>query len=540
MSEFQSFTALDQPMPGAIFPEQLATKLAAVKQLKFPQLAQAIGKHPRFVEALWFIQHMSMQPGGLQGMSRALAAFMEPRMETPAMRAFGSRRYSATECAQVWQEIPKAHKGEIEAKLDETYGYVSECSSLLDDDEATRYEIAQRARAAELSGKQTDHLGRDAALAELLNRRNEPYLRQLCRNENAARQIEGFFQEISTGQRESTALWFCPDVLAEVIAFMDLHAARTRARIATTVVTEKVFDALDYACMERVMVRIEGESRFGKSESVETYAAMWPGRVRVVRTPSSNNEKDLFKAIAEALGIHHSFGTTGQTLKDKVEFTLRFSGLMIIFDEAAFLIPSSFSATTPPARLNWVRTAIVDRKIPCVLVVTPQSYHGAVQRFVKRTQYSIEQFLGREALRVLLPNELPHADLLAVARIHFPGADEDLLGLVAAMALQSESYLKAVENIARRARFTASKRGAKKFNLADVERAITEVMPTTAPAATVTAKLPAARPPRLARPRSRAAEVLQPAFKGAAKEFQAREIVPLIASPEGAETFATG
>jgi len=545
MSDAPSFTALDQPMPGAILPEQLAAKLAAVRQLELPQLAQAIAQQTRLVESLWCIQHMSMQPGGLSAFARDLAAFALPRFGTPFLRKFGSRPYSADECLSVWEEIPKAHRGDIEDKLDQTYGYVSECADLLHDEGATRWEVSERARRAELLGEKTDRLGRAAALEKLLYQRNEPFLRQLCQQQSAVRHLEEFFQEICTARRESPSLWFCPDVLAEVNAFMDQRAPRIRERIATTAVAEKVFDALDYACTERVMVRIEGDSRFGKSESVETYAAMWPGRVRVVRTPSSNNEKDLFKAIAEALGIHHGYGTVGHTLKNKVEFTLRFSGLMIVFDEAAFLIPSNFSATTPPARLNWVRTAIVDRKLPCVLVVTPQSYHGAVERFVKKTKYSIEQFLGREALRVSLPNELAHEDLLAVARIHFPGADEDLLGLVASMALQSESYLKAVENIARQARFNAGKRRAANFNLADVELAISEVMPSaaTAPAATSPApavaavKKSAARP---ARSRSRAAEVLQAPFRGSAKEFPAREIVPLNALPEGAETLATG
>lgn len=382
-------------------------------------------------------------------------------------------------------------------------------------------------------------LSREEALRKTLFRGNEPFLRGLCRDSNA-RQLEDYFTELCVGSRNCSGLWFCANIITELLAFMDNRAVQIERRLARTQVAEKVFDALDYASAERVMVRIEGDPRFGKTESVETWAAMWPGRARVIRTPSSNGEKDLLRAIAEAFGIQHGHSAGGETLKAKVEFVIRFGGLMMIFDEAAFLMPSNFSATTAPARLNWVRTAIVDCKVPYVLVVTPQSYHGAVSRFVKKTGYSIEQFLGREALRVNLPNELPHEDLLAVARIHFPDTDEDLLGLVAAKAMQSESYLKAVENIARRARYNATKRGAKKLTLRDVDLAISEVMPT-APALPVRpAEAPQDRKPRPARVASPAATVLQRPFRAPASSFPAREVVPLNASQEDEAALATG
>ena len=321
---------------------------------------------------------------------------------------------------------------------------------------------------------------------------------------------------------------------------MDARAAQVQRRIALTQVTEKVFNALDFANAERVMVHIEGDSRFGKTESVATWAEMWPGRARVVRTPSWNGEKDLFRAIAEAFGIHHGHSAGGEPLKAKVEFVIRHGGLMMIFDEASFLVPSNYSATTAPARLNWVRTAIVDRNVPVVLVVTPQSYHSAVSRFVKKTGYSIEQFLGREALRVQLPNELPPEDMLAVARIHFPDTDEDLLGLVVGHALQSEGYLKTVENIAKRARYIAAKRGSKTLTLKDVDRAISEVTPNrTAPTAPDAPALPV-RKPRKARRGSPAATVLQTPFRADAKHFPAREVVPLNAPQEAEAALATG
>ena len=73
-----------------------------------------------------------------------------------------------------------------------------------------------------------------------------------------------------------------------------------------TAVAKKVFDALDYALQERVMVRIEGDSRFGKTESVRAWADMRPGLARIVRVPESNSLSDLLRSVLDALGIVYS------------------------------------------------------------------------------------------------------------------------------------------------------------------------------------------------------------------------------------------
>lgn len=461
-----------------------------------------------------------MEPGGLRKFCDELAAFMQPRLGTDSQRRFGRRKYTRAECLQVWEEMPRSVRSRLE-EADEALS-LSLDESQWERDERCRREAEQR-----------------RALEKQIVEGNEPHLTKLAIDACTA-DLQEMLKSLCLSNDENVSRWWCPDVLAEVLAFVDARAETIKQRLASTAVAEQMFDALDYAASERVMIRIEGESRFGKTESLETYAAMWPGRLRVVRTPSFNSERDIIKAVAEAYGIHQTYGARSESYKDKVDFVLRFSGLMMAFDEGAFLIPSSFTANTPPARLNWVRCAIVDRRIPCVIVVTPQSYNGAVNRFVKKTQYSIEQFLGREALRITLPNELSHHDLMAVARVHFPEADDDLLELIVCKAMQSESYLKAVEDIARRARYHAKKRNAQKLNLADVDTAIAEVMPQPAVAAQ-----PAPQAPKTARPvqkrRSAAATLLQAPFRNAAHEdFPARQTTPLDTLPEGESAAVAG
>ena len=87
---------------------------------------------------------------------------------------------------------------------------------------------------------------------------------------------------------------------------MDSHAQHARQAIAMTEVALKVFDALEYAWSEKALVQITGDSRFGKTESVKTWCMMHPGKARLVTVPFSSGATDLYRAVADALGIDHS------------------------------------------------------------------------------------------------------------------------------------------------------------------------------------------------------------------------------------------
>ena len=184
---------------------------------------------------------------------------------------------------------------------------------------------------------------------------------------------------------------------------------------------------------------------------------MRPGLARLVRVPCDNSMSSFFKRIAEALGIECSFGSNVSRLKDRIEYVMKHSGLFLVLDEGAFLIPQEYTETTAPHRLNWVRTEIVDRNLPLAIAVTPQSFESAVSRFVKKTHYTMEQFFGRNFLTRRLPAALPEADLVAVAKIHFPEMDEVTLGYIASEARLSQNYLQAVEGIAKLARWKAAR-----------------------------------------------------------------------------------
>ena len=204
---------------------------------------------------------------------------------------------------------------------------------------------------------------------------------------------------------------YFPSLVETILEFMDRHRERTLKRIAPTAVTEKVFDALDYAKDERGMVMIDGDSRFGKTESVKAWCESVPGLARLVNVPSSNPLTDLVRRVADAFGMAHTYHTNQTELKARVEFVIRHSEIFLVADEGAFLLPQTYGRTTAPARLNWVRTEIVDQGLPFAVVVTAQVrtddagrvlernnvFRLEAAKFIRKTGYVMEQFLGRAA-----------------------------------------------------------------------------------------------------------------------------------------------
>jgi hypothetical protein len=449
----------DGDNPAAIQPEVVAAKIAAINNFEQSKLMDEVAAQPRLIELLWFIQFMSMQPGGLKKFVSDLIEAMPERLGTATMRAHRPKQgklLSKELCLRVYKEMPYSVRDEL-----------IEYAITLEDERNVQFE-------------------------KELAKRNYPYLLEVCRAtclEKLPAFLWALCNEVSkpfsaAGEIDYADIphlrpevWYFHDLTGALMATMDRRAETIKTRLALTAVARAVFDALDYAQSERCMVHVSGDPRFGKTEVVETFCSMWPGRARLVTVPCSDSDTDLYKAIAEALGINFNHRVKRLDLKARVEYVLRHGGLFLIFDEAAFLLPQRFSQTTPPMRLNWVRQQIVDRKLPFAMVTTPQTYQHALTKFVKKTGYRIEQFVGRNLLTVNLPMDLSHADLIAVAKIHFPELDSDYLDLIAGKAMQSESYLKAVEAIAKRARYLARANRHRAITMGDLDAAINDVMP---------------------------------------------------------------
>ena len=469
-----------------IRPELVAAKLAALRNYECPPVQRQIQERPRLVEMMWFIQAMSFQPGGLAKFAEDLLATFPERIGTVTMQKAFGREYTLDERIAVWNEIPDqvrppAGQEDIQQCQDEPDNMFAIELARLQARNRLQIEDAMRECGAEYFR----HLCREKAMNRLPG-----YLYSICTQKTRgfgfspdiaeeASYFEGYNEDDSCLPRR----WYFPSVVECILEMMDRRAADAGKGLAMTEVARQVFDALDYAQAEKVMVRIVGPSRFGKTEALQAWCDMRPGLARLVRVPCSNSMAGLFKRIGEAMGVDCSYGSNVSRLQERVEFVIQHSGLFLVLDEAHFLIPQTYNETTAPSRLNWVRTEIVDRGLPVAIAVTPQSFDSAVSRFVKKTRYTMEQFFGRNFLTRKLPDALSKADMLAVARIHFPDMDDDAIGYIACEATLSENYLQAVAGIAKLARWKASKAN-RRISARDIEAAVAEVLPGRGMAAT--------------------------------------------------------
>jgi hypothetical protein len=506
---------------GTIKPEAVAKKLAAIRNHEYPELLAQLAAQPRIPEMLWALQRFSMQPGGLVKFGADMAAQLSRRFGTETMRAARRPEYTLQEKRSIFGEIPYKYNPAALKDPDAVATSDEMLAAMIDREPVSEEERASERREFERfmkswAPKEIQYSCQEAA-EDILPR----YLEDLC-----IKPDKGFGEPDGRCKFETSPHWFIDDPIAAVFEMMDRKAKEVSKRLAMTAVAKKVFDALDYALQERVMVRIEGDSRFGKTESVRAWADMRPGLARIVEVPESNSLSDLLRSVADALGIAYSYDTRAQVLRQRIKYVLRQSGIFLILDESAFLIPQNYSATTAPERLNWVRREIVDRGLPLALVHTPQTFLPDADKFVSKTKFAMEQFFGRIYRSVQLPDELDRSDLIAVARIHFPEFSDEGLEEIADQADLSENYLQTMEAVAKLARHIARREGHHRITVSDIETASSEIIPRRA------APEPDATPGTKQRPVTRrtpvhiAERAIKPPLRAASRAVQASRTEP--------------
>lgn len=445
-------------MHKRLSPEVLAQKFAAIADHEYPHLSREMEDEPRFRELLWFLQSVSMEPGGIPKFVASFLDSFKGSIGTKTIREINQRglaRLSASDAWRIQEEIPP--------HLALRFAYSPLLAVLKEIDlqeiEAGESEFAKTAKA-EIEKVNLEKI--NSVILKIAANDLVRFLEEFCENpaQSIAEQRPWFLEDL-------------PNLLLRALEQRDRDGA---ARIAETEVTRRISDALEFALSESTLVMIEGDARFGKTESLQNWCMRRPGCVRLVTVPCSNQESDFFRAIAKSLGVEFSLRSPIAALRERIEFILERSRLMLVFDEAHYLFPQRFTRATPPSRLNWVRSAIVDHELPCAFVATPQTFHHAAGEFVRKTGYVLGQMTGRIARTVVLPSALADEDLEAVARVHLPEIDQELLQLVVLAASASESYLKGVENVARLARYFA-KRDKTMISKTHIHEAIAEAVP---------------------------------------------------------------
>ena len=244
-------------------------------------------------------------------------------------------------------------------------------------------------------------------------------------------------------------------------------------KIASTTASRTIFEALDYALSQRVMVLVTGTYRIGKSHAAQTFAQMHLGECRYVQLSSAADNTAFYRDVAHALGVACSSQMKAAEIRQRVEEVLRSQHLLLILDEADYIWPQSVRLKAYPERVNWLMTAAINQGV-AVALIGSRNFQRMMDHVEKRCPlWGSEQFHGRIKLRRELPDNLDEADLFGIAALLLPEADEPTRMLLVGHAMKSDGYVAALESAATRARFFADREG-RPVAFEDVHRVMVE------------------------------------------------------------------
>jgi hypothetical protein len=250
-------------------------------------------------------------------------------------------------------------------------------------------------------------------------------------------------------------------------------AAESRA-VAMTEATSIIWSTLDYALSQGGMVLVEGTWRVGKSFSAQAWAQKHVGECRYVQLSSARDDTAFYRDIARCLGTACSTQRKASEIRMRIEAMLRTQSLLLILDEAQFIWPQSLRPQTPPERVNWLISALLNSGVSIALIASHDFTRMMRNVEEKCPVFGAEQFHGRLRHRVQLPHALNEGDLANVAGAIMPEASEAAIMLLVGHALKSKGRIAAIESAGARARFFAAEDSRSIPTFGDVEAALIE------------------------------------------------------------------
>lgn len=370
---------------------------------------------------LWFIQMRSLTPRGLNDLASELFDFFPKRVGSPTMRRIGckvGKQYGAKVVREICAEFPRAARGEdrFPLKGDVVYHW----SDGVDGDD---YEEV-RTEPTSYDGSAFFEVVRKAAISL------PDHLTRLCLDP----EIDLVKRDCSAADEAAAGVWYFGDLLDALTRYRQHVAESALEGLATTEISEQMYEALNFCYRQRRMVLIEGVARIGKSVTVEAWCNRYPGLVRHVELPSSNDDRSFYAAIAEAIGVARGSAYNGQQIKLKVEEALRISGLFLVLDEAQYAWPQKYNRPQGvPVRMQWIKTAF-DAGTPIALVALPE-FSDWQALYVKKTLWRDNQLIGRLNRTVRLPASHSQSEFIKIAKAIHPAGDEASWKLLAGCAL---------------------------------------------------------------------------------------------------------
>ncbi len=365
---------------------------------------------------LWHLQYLSAEAGGLASVAEDLLSWYPERCQTDTMRKAGKPPggvYGNEEAGWITRELdceavrfwPSGALHAWESYDDGPFGlHPGKDRELYESEEANMTEAAQR----EL---------RFCPIPEA--ERTATYFTARCQarlRSGLPRQLLNFLR---TGEVPSSDYW--QGLSATLADWERRRSQAAKEAFYLTNVGREVWATLDYCLAERKPVFIQGREGRGKTEAVKAWLAAHRGEARGMTAPGLGRKQDVFRRLAT--GLRRPGEATGEGLQGWVEAVLTRSGLMLVIDEAHFLLKHRAQGGRP-GLLDWIDEALSDRGVPVALVATPQ-FAVDMAAAQKRTGWNAEQFKRRFVRRwTVLPEITAREDLDALAKRLLPGVSD--------------------------------------------------------------------------------------------------------------------
>jgi hypothetical protein len=411
----------------------------------------ALLEDPELQGVLWFIQMRSLAPRGLIDLVAELFDFFPKRVGSPTMRRIGckaDKSYGRELVLKIRDELPTRFDFPLKGDVVDYFA-----NAFRPNPEPDEIRIGPNSY---MGGAFLEAV-RKAALSL------PDHLTQLCLDPEI---------NLADSSCSAAGVWYFQDLIDGLKRYRRHCADSALEGLAATEIGDRMGETLDFCYRQRRMVLIEGAAGIGKSVTVKAWCKRYPGLVRHVELPSSNDDRSFYAAIAEAVGVARGSAYNGQQIKLKVEEALRSSGLMLVLDEGQFAWPQKYNRPQGvPVRMQWIKTAF-DAGTPMALVALPE-FSDWQALYVKKTLWRDNQLIRRLNRTIRLPAAHSTSDLLRIAKAIHPGGDEASWKLLVGCALAlpkkqasaiSETFISATD--------IAQQDGREEVTYEDIEAAI--------------------------------------------------------------------
>ncbi|WP_269538103.1 ATP-binding protein [Cerasicoccus fimbriatus] len=257
-------------------------------------------------------------------------------------------------------------------------------------------------------------------------------------------------------QSAPSALDWFPDLLNCLHDHRRHYRPSSISEIAQTSILQKVWNAMDEAQATGGLTIVHGNSRIGKTTAAKSWVNLNLDKARYLTLEAGSGDAQFYREIALALGCQIGQTTSLARTKQAIADTLRSGDVMLIIDEAHLLMGSGRKANL--ARIEWLRTALLNRDVPVVLLSTPQ-FNQRLNQGGAESGFNIDQFKGRLNNFVKLPESPKVEDYHAVAESLAPNATPEFKKALAAYGKISTFYFQGIRRAVGEAKRLAAKTG---------------------------------------------------------------------------------